>query len=226
MWLCRVCACACVCVCRCYPHDELRALWREVLLYQFHDILPGSSIKRVYDECELRYAEMQKKVARMTARSRARVVELVAVAVKPLATAVVPAPAAATDGAVAPMLLWNVLSWKRNEWVRCPPSGGHGPSSPVAPVWVRASVPALGATAPASPAETAAAIDVAQATLRANGASSIENECLRVTFDASDGSVLSILDKQHRREALDRSAGAANRLAVYLDDGDGALTVA
>ena len=30
-----------------YPFGELRELWREVLLYQFHDILPGSSIKRV-----------------------------------------------------------------------------------------------------------------------------------------------------------------------------------
>ncbi len=30
-------------------------LWKEILLYQFHDILPGSSIDRVYDECLVRY---------------------------------------------------------------------------------------------------------------------------------------------------------------------------
>lgn len=38
-----------------YPYDELETLWKEVLLYQFHDILPGSSIKRVYDESVPRY---------------------------------------------------------------------------------------------------------------------------------------------------------------------------
>ena len=37
-----------------YPSDRLDQLWKETLLYQFHDILPGSSIKRVYDECEKR----------------------------------------------------------------------------------------------------------------------------------------------------------------------------
>lgn len=33
-------------------------LWKEVLLYQFHDIIPGSSIKRVYDESVPRYIQM------------------------------------------------------------------------------------------------------------------------------------------------------------------------
>ena len=37
-------------------------LWKEVLLYQFHDILPGSSIKRVYDETEEAYAEILGKL--------------------------------------------------------------------------------------------------------------------------------------------------------------------
>ena len=38
-----------------YPHKELEEIWKEVLLYQFHDILPGSSIHRVYEECNARY---------------------------------------------------------------------------------------------------------------------------------------------------------------------------
>lgn len=41
-----------------YPHSKLERIWKEVLLYQFHDIIPGSSIKRVYDESRQRYAEM------------------------------------------------------------------------------------------------------------------------------------------------------------------------
>jgi alpha-mannosidase len=41
-----------------YPKARMDALWQEALLYQFHDILPGSCIARVYVEAEARYAEM------------------------------------------------------------------------------------------------------------------------------------------------------------------------
>ncbi len=32
-----------------YPKEEIDSLWKRVLLHQFHDVLPGSSIKEVYD---------------------------------------------------------------------------------------------------------------------------------------------------------------------------------
>ncbi len=35
--------------------EVIDKIWKEVLLYQFHDILPGSSIKRVYDETDASY---------------------------------------------------------------------------------------------------------------------------------------------------------------------------
>ncbi|MGN1194232.1 MAG: alpha-mannosidase, partial [Acutalibacteraceae bacterium] len=38
-----------------YPQEKIDEWWKEVLLYQFHDIIPGSSVKRVYDECLTRY---------------------------------------------------------------------------------------------------------------------------------------------------------------------------
>ncbi|MDE6189189.1 MAG: hypothetical protein K2G37_02745 [Clostridia bacterium] len=38
-----------------YDRAKVEEIWKEVLLYQFHDILPGSSIKRVYDEAYARY---------------------------------------------------------------------------------------------------------------------------------------------------------------------------
>ena len=41
-----------------YPKARMDALWQEVLLYQFHDILPGSCIARVYKEAEVRYGEI------------------------------------------------------------------------------------------------------------------------------------------------------------------------
>ena len=45
-----------------YPHKELEEIWKEVLLYQFHDILPGSSIHRVYEECNARYEILKSKL--------------------------------------------------------------------------------------------------------------------------------------------------------------------
>ncbi len=41
-----------------YPHDEMDALWESVLLHQFHDILPGTSIAWVHREARERYAEL------------------------------------------------------------------------------------------------------------------------------------------------------------------------
>lgn len=45
-----------------YPKQQLETIWKEVLLYQFHDILPGSSIKRVYDEAIERYKVLEQEV--------------------------------------------------------------------------------------------------------------------------------------------------------------------
>ena len=45
-----------------YPAEELELIWKEVLLYQFHDILPGSSITRVYDESLARYEVLLSRV--------------------------------------------------------------------------------------------------------------------------------------------------------------------
>ena len=41
---------------------EMDKLWKEALLYQFHDILPGSSIARVYEETDAAYRAMLAKL--------------------------------------------------------------------------------------------------------------------------------------------------------------------
>ena len=48
-----------------YDRAKVEEIWKEVLLYQFHDILPGSSIKRVYDESIARYIVMSEELAKM-----------------------------------------------------------------------------------------------------------------------------------------------------------------
>lgn len=45
-----------------YPYDTLDRLWKTVLLNQFHDILPGSSIAWVHREAERAYAEVAEEL--------------------------------------------------------------------------------------------------------------------------------------------------------------------
>ena len=41
-----------------YPYEMLDEMWEQVLNLQFHDILPGSSIKEVYEDSDKIYAEL------------------------------------------------------------------------------------------------------------------------------------------------------------------------
>lgn len=46
-----------------YPFEKIKDIWKETMLYQFHDILPGSSIARVYAELIPRCRRMQAETA-------------------------------------------------------------------------------------------------------------------------------------------------------------------
>lgn len=45
---------------------KLDGLWKQVLFLQFHDILPGSAIGRVYDEAEAQYEKIENDIASLT----------------------------------------------------------------------------------------------------------------------------------------------------------------
>ena len=48
-----------------YPADETDRLWKRILINQFHDILPGSSIHEVYEVTKQEYAAMEEKIAQL-----------------------------------------------------------------------------------------------------------------------------------------------------------------
>ena len=98
-----------------YPAAELEEIWQEVLLYQFHDILPGSSITRVYDESLARYKTLYKKVQLLIEYYRKSLAESVN-----------------CSSIKKPVLISNSLSWQRNEWIKT----GHK--------WIKATVPPMG----------------------------------------------------------------------------------
>jgi len=47
---------------RVYPQAELSEAWKILLRHQFHDILPGSSIREVYEDSQVEYAEAESLV--------------------------------------------------------------------------------------------------------------------------------------------------------------------
>ncbi|WP_443662536.1 alpha-mannosidase [Clostridium sp.] len=49
-----------------YPKEEIDAMWKMVLLNQFHDILPGSAIKEVYEVTKVEYEEIKRKSGSLT----------------------------------------------------------------------------------------------------------------------------------------------------------------
>ncbi len=100
-----------------YPQQKLEDIWKEVLLYQFHDILPGSSIDRVYEESEARYEILMQETTALRNE-----------AINALAGQI------STENAAKPKILFNTLSFPRTEYVKTD-SG-----------FIKAEIPAMGYT--------------------------------------------------------------------------------
>ncbi|MFK0238002.1 alpha-mannosidase [Streptomyces vinaceus] len=49
-----------------YPYEDLERIWKTVLLHQFHDILPGSSIAWVHREARATYARVREELRGIT----------------------------------------------------------------------------------------------------------------------------------------------------------------
>ena len=84
-----------------YPEEKLVTIWKEVLLYQFHDLLPGSSIKRVYDESCERYTSMLEQINHIYSGALAALVDNID-----------------TGGVNVPLVAFNNTSWQRTEWIK------------------------------------------------------------------------------------------------------------
>jgi alpha-mannosidase len=80
-----------------YPWDVLLASWKQTLTNQFHDIIPGSSINRVYTEAEADSARILSQLSKITTSLRQNVL-----------------------GQGGGALIVNDLSWERNDGVKVP----------------------------------------------------------------------------------------------------------
>ena len=170
--------------------ETLDAYWKTVLLHQFHDALPGSSIHRVYEEVERDHTAVIAKAREVAQQAAAELV----------------------NGPSASATVFNSLSWPRTSLVALPESvtsssltqkvGGK--------TLVEVSLPACGWAAlpqEVQPGEQPAELAV-KATKRL-----LENEYLRVQFNDL-GEITSLVDKETGREIV---SGLCNSFKMYKD---------
>ena len=180
-----------------YPLSRMDAAWKRLLLNQFHDILPGSSIARVYED----------------ARRDHKWIISEADAVRDQALSIL----ASGDG----VTVFNSLSFPRRELVELPQSFAAGAATkdgqalPVCQegdrVLALVDVPSCGAVSlePASRSEEAAP---ARARLTEGGAV-LENEMLRAVFN-DRGEITSLV---HLASGREFAGEGLNRLRMYKD---------
>ncbi|WP_240138316.1 alpha-mannosidase [Streptomyces sp. MUM 178J] len=176
-----------------YPHQTLDRLWKTVLLHQFHDILPGSSIAWVHREAEQTYEEVRRELEGLTASAAAAL--------------------AGAGGSPASPGLLNSCPYPRREVVALAPSE--------VPQGVSAQPLADGRTlAPvtAGPHAVGRCRDTGVPPVRAEaaaGTTTLDNGLLRVTVDG-DGLLSSVYDLTAEREVL-APGGRGNLLQLHPD---------
>jgi len=182
-----------------FPAAEMEDAWKKLLVNQFHDILPGSSITRVYEEAQADHADVLAAAERVIRSATSRL----------------------TDGTAEAMTVFNSLSWPRTALLELPEGfagarDANGDALCVQGVGSRriieVNVPACGwTTIRLSPGETAGPPPAGADVLAADR--SLENELLRLRFDEF-GRIVSIFDKVASREL---AAGPCNELRMFKD---------
>ncbi len=188
-----------------YPREELLAQWRQVLANQFHDIIPGTSIRQVYEETYESYdgvlAAGEKAVADATDSLAARI---------------------DTTGKGNAIIVLNTLPWERRDVVTlrapsregCAVTDAFGEQVTVqvsaGELRFTASVPSMGYAVyrmVEKPSKAVSALKVSK--------SRLENRFFRIDLD-SKGLIESILHKETGREVLPMGA-RANVFEFYED---------
>lgn len=181
-----------------YPSAELDKAWKTLLINQFHDIIPGSSIAKVYEVTEQEYADMLALCSRLCAEAAGKLFEQ------------------DDDAAV----LFNSLSYDYTGAVELPESWKGftindsdnrklDVQSENGRIFVMADIPAGGfkTVKKGTPCPTAEAT---------TGESLIlENELIRYEFNA-DAGLVRAFDKTAGREVIAQDS-PGNVLSLYID---------
>jgi alpha-mannosidase len=179
-----------------YPAVVMDRAWKTLLLNQFHDILPGSSIHRVYEEAERDFASVIATAGEVADKAAAKI----------------------THGPRGVTVL-NSLNWPRTAMVALP--RGYAGATDIEGeelvtqeidgcTYAEVTVPPCGWTTITPVRKAATEPEEETVTAQAN---LLENDQLRVRLNRF-GEITSIFDKAVGREL---AAGACNRMLMYKD---------
>ena len=171
------------------PAAYLDRAWKLLLLNQFHDIIPGSSISRVYKESVVDYAVISKLAHAVIEPARQSVIDRIG-----------------SNSATSPLIVFNTASFPRHEVVSLPdgkPIHVEVPATGYAVVDVAKQLPVASFAHPVKVIERQRVI-------------AFDNGMLRVIIERATGNIRSIRDHRHDREVL--APGQAGNVFQLLRD--------
>ncbi len=178
--------------------DRLDEGWKLILLNQFHDILPGSSVTQVYVDSHRQYAEVQQIGQAVRADALASITR---------------------QAAGGGTLIFNSLPWDRQEPVQLDSSAqtealiANGSAQAVEDhvgeksVLVEADAPSYGYASLATPSTNRGSLKAVR--------NHLSNDELRLELD-EHGEIASLIDLRFDREVIG-SGTTANQLIIYED---------
>lgn len=185
-----------------YQYRELNEIWKTILLNQFHDIIPGSSIKAVYEESKKQYENILDRLNDQTQKAKELIVNNMRIEDESLV--VFNSTGFSMGGLVETCLPRKFKSIETHEGKLFPIQ----PTDEKSVIYVP-DVPAKGYGTYALSTKEALtnnmSIDI----------DFMENRYYTIRFD-SDGMITSIFDKENKREVI-RSNERGNRLVAFED---------
>jgi alpha-mannosidase len=206
-----------------YPKAELETVWKKLLFNQFHDILPGSSIPKVFLDANKVWSEIEYEAMDIDLHSR-----------KVIASYIQPSQPPQPDAQL--IVVFNSLNLQRSEVVTLSISQPPYSSSQLAKIYdlegqeiqthnswsfdesihfvsfFAHEIPVIGYRC------FWLCLNSAEPAIAPSHDTSVylENDFLRVTVHAETGNLSSIFDKQNQREVL---KGEGNQLQAFRDEG-------
>jgi len=200
-----------------YPQQPLKSAWEKVLMNQFHDILPGSSINPVYRDAK----EFYRDSSRLAKNELLESMNFLAKRINTL-----------QGEKGIPLVVFNTLSWERNDVVEVAlpfklqgkplvisHAGEEAPSQIITTpkgqilCFIAKGVPPLGykmykiKEGEASPPKN---------NFLKVDKTSLENRFFRITLHPVSGNIISIFDKKAKREILAPNS-QGNELQLFED---------
>ncbi|WP_017306567.1 alpha-mannosidase [Spirulina subsalsa] len=210
-----------------FPRQELERAWKEVLLNQFHDILPGTSIPEVFDGANLGWERAIASTEKILTSSLSHL------------TASLAFPPPPQPGA-KPFVVFNGLNWRRSHIIPLSFGPGQvldsqGEALPCQVVdsqtllFYASDVPGVGyrlfwwvqaaksegeeSSFPPPPTSPPVTATLPLVTLKNY---SLENPWLQVKISSTTGDICQVFDKLQQREIL---GSAGNQLQFFRDEG-------